>query len=144
MSQLAGAIDANELGEALRAMGHKMTDAEVLKLMKDADDDGGGEIEFEEFCKLMGMDSGKARKKSEASKPKEIPHPIDTKAEDKLSNKQLKKKKLREEEAKEKEAAKKAQVEGANEWISWLKAQADKLAGRFEPPESHGTVFQVC
>ena len=53
-----GAIDADELSEALEAMGHKMTREEVLKMMQDADDDGGGEIDFEEFCKLMGMDSG--------------------------------------------------------------------------------------
>lgn len=38
---------------------------QVLKMMQDADDDGGGEIEFEEFCKLMGMDSGKAAEKAD-------------------------------------------------------------------------------
>ena len=40
--------------------------------VQDADDDGGGEIEFEVFCKLMGMDSGKAHEKAEKNKPKDI------------------------------------------------------------------------
>ena len=83
----SGAIDAEELHEALKSMGHNLSKEDVSKMMQDADDDGkshrqlsgrneehasratharitgGGEIDFEEFCKLMGMDSGAAAEK---------------------------------------------------------------------------------
>ena len=83
----SGAIDAEELHEALKSMGHNLSKEDVSKMMQDADDDGkshrqlsgrneehasratharmtgGGEIDFEEFCKLMGMDAGAAAEK---------------------------------------------------------------------------------
>lgn len=52
-----GTIDAGELGDALRQMGQKVTDEEVAKMIAEVDDDGTGEIEFPEFCAMMGIDA---------------------------------------------------------------------------------------
>lgn len=52
----SGTIDASELGAALKAMGHELSEAELKQMLAQADDDGTGEIEFEEFCALMGIE----------------------------------------------------------------------------------------
>eukprot|EP01065_Artemidia_motanka_P027447 TRINITY_DN32650_c0_g1_i1.p1 TRINITY_DN32650_c0_g1~~TRINITY_DN32650_c0_g1_i1.p1 ORF type:complete len:282 (+),score=95.94 TRINITY_DN32650_c0_g1_i1:79-846(+) len=49
----SGSIDVSELREVFRAFGQEMTEAELDNMMKDVDDDGSGEIEFEEFLMLM-------------------------------------------------------------------------------------------
>ncbi|EKX32482.1 hypothetical protein GUITHDRAFT_39668, partial [Guillardia theta CCMP2712] len=54
----SGSIDAGELKDALRAMGQNalgrnVNDGEVEQLLKAADEDGGGEIDFDEFCDLI-------------------------------------------------------------------------------------------
>lgn len=54
-----GTIDATELGAALRAMGQNVSEEEVKKMLAEVDDDGTGEIEFEEFCDLMGIEPPK-------------------------------------------------------------------------------------
>eukprot|EP00960_Hanusia_phi_P033992 750751-Hanusia_phi.AAC.1 len=52
-----------KLGTALKVLGRSMNDAEVKQLMKAADEDGGGEIDFAEFCDLIGISlSNDARK----------------------------------------------------------------------------------
>lgn len=65
-----GTIDAGELGDALRQMGQKVTDEEVAKMIADVDDDGTGEIEFPEFCAMMGIDAaGEQAPKKEEKRP---------------------------------------------------------------------------
>eukprot|EP00976_Prorocentrum_cordatum_P054351 1096442-Prorocentrum_minimum.AAC.1 len=49
----AGAIDNDEMHEALTNAGAVITMEQVQKLIADVDDDGTGEIEFEEFCEIM-------------------------------------------------------------------------------------------
>ncbi len=38
-----------------------MSEDELKKMLADVDEDGTGEIEFAEFCKLMGVDSKGAK-----------------------------------------------------------------------------------
>ena len=45
---------ANELGTVMKSVGYQPTEAEVSKLIKKADSDGSGVIEFEEFVEMMG------------------------------------------------------------------------------------------
>ena len=40
---------------ALKALGRNVNDGEVQQLLKAADEDGGGEIDFDEFCDLIGI-----------------------------------------------------------------------------------------
>lgn len=50
---LPGAIDAIELGDALRTQGVSVTDAKVATLISVADSDHDGFINFEEFLVVM-------------------------------------------------------------------------------------------
>jgi Ca2+-binding EF-hand superfamily protein len=54
----SGSIDVTELGNVFQAMGQAMTTDELEALMKQADDDGSGEMEFEEFLLLMCSNFG--------------------------------------------------------------------------------------
>ena len=45
---------ANELGTVMKSVGYQPTEADVAKLIKKADSDGSGVIEFEEFVEMMG------------------------------------------------------------------------------------------
>ena len=45
---------ANELGTVMKSVGYQPTEAEVSRLIKKADTDGSGVIEFEEFVEMMG------------------------------------------------------------------------------------------
>lgn len=45
---------ANELGTVMKSVGYQPTEEEVSKLIKKADSDGSGVIEFEEFVEMMG------------------------------------------------------------------------------------------
>jgi Ca2+-binding EF-hand superfamily protein len=49
-------IDMNELDAVMRAMGRKMTEQQLQRMMASVDTDGSGEIEFEEFCTLLGIE----------------------------------------------------------------------------------------
>merc|ERR1719312_783025 len=49
----SGAISQDELLGVMRAMGQNPTEDEVLNLMMEADLDGNGTIEFQEFSELM-------------------------------------------------------------------------------------------
>jgi hypothetical protein len=49
----AGAIDADEMHEALTKAGAAITLEEVEEMINMVDDDGSGEIEFAEFCAIM-------------------------------------------------------------------------------------------
>ena len=48
-----GTIDAEELGSLMRALGHSLEQHEIDELVKRADADNSGEIDFGEFCALM-------------------------------------------------------------------------------------------
>ena len=50
----SGAIDAKELKQVMQNLGMNPTEEEVQRMMEDADEDGSGEIEFQEFAILMG------------------------------------------------------------------------------------------
>lgn len=54
----SGSIDVDELGEVFRAMGQDLSKDELDALMRQADDDGSGEMEFEEFLLLMCSNFG--------------------------------------------------------------------------------------
>ncbi|XP_033736498.1 calmodulin-like [Pecten maximus] len=49
----SGSITDSELGDALRLAGMNPTETEIETLIKEADKDGSGKIEFPEFAKLM-------------------------------------------------------------------------------------------
>lgn len=50
-----GRISTDELGTVLRSLGQTPTQADVLKLLSDNDNDKTGYLEFYEFCHIMGV-----------------------------------------------------------------------------------------
>lgn len=54
----SGSIDIEELETVFEAMGQKLSQAELQALMDQVDDDGSGEIEFDEFLLLMCSNFG--------------------------------------------------------------------------------------
>ncbi|CAN0065074.1 unnamed protein product [Discosporangium mesarthrocarpum] len=49
----SGAIDCKELGDIMRQLGAKLTDQEIELLVKEADVDGDGQVDINEFLKIM-------------------------------------------------------------------------------------------
>jgi len=49
-------IDVTELSAIMKTMGMKLTSEELDKMMKSVDEDGSGEIDFKEFCQLLGFE----------------------------------------------------------------------------------------
>merc|ERR1712146_848685 len=49
----SGNIDVKELTIAMKALGCEPKPGEIEKMIADVDDDGGGEIGFDEFLKMM-------------------------------------------------------------------------------------------
>merc|ERR1711865_980046 len=49
----SGNIDIKELTVAMKALGCEPKPGEIEKMISDVDDDGGGEIGFDEFLKMM-------------------------------------------------------------------------------------------
>merc|ERR1712112_194663 len=45
-------LSADDLGEIMRAMGFRPTEEELKNLLEEIDEDGSGEIEIGEFCRL--------------------------------------------------------------------------------------------
>merc|ERR1712100_924332 len=49
----SGSIDLKELTVAMKALGCEPKPGEIEKMIAEVDDDGGGEIGFDEFLKMM-------------------------------------------------------------------------------------------
>ncbi|KAL8162289.1 hypothetical protein V2J09_013778, partial [Rumex salicifolius] len=49
----SGYIDAKEMRIAIRELGSEMTEEQIEQLFADADDDGNGLLDFDEFCYIM-------------------------------------------------------------------------------------------
>ncbi|XP_060552106.1 calmodulin-beta-like [Ruditapes philippinarum] len=49
----SGTISADELRQVMLNMGEKMTPEEVNDMIREADSDGNGEIDYNEFCAMM-------------------------------------------------------------------------------------------
>lgn len=49
-------IDVTELSAIMKTMGMKLSVEELDKMMKSVDEDGSGEIDFKEFCQLLGFE----------------------------------------------------------------------------------------
>ena len=58
----SGSVTTDELKDAL-GIGKNIDEKVWIDVIKEVDVNGDGEIDFEEFCKLMGMDSGAAAEK---------------------------------------------------------------------------------
>lgn len=52
----SGSISANELRAVMTNLGEKLTDEEVNAMIKEADVDGDGEIDYGEFVKMMRLE----------------------------------------------------------------------------------------
>ena len=48
-----GTVSCKELGVVMRALGQNPTDEEIVEMINEVDEDKSGEIDFDEFCKLM-------------------------------------------------------------------------------------------
>lgn len=48
----AGFIDAAMVGTILSMLGHQLDDKMLAEIIAEVDDDGSGQIEFNEFCQL--------------------------------------------------------------------------------------------
>lgn len=48
-----GFISAAELRHVMTSLGEKLTDEEVDAMMKEADADGDGQVDYDEFAKMM-------------------------------------------------------------------------------------------
>ncbi|KAA0186433.1 Calmodulin variant [Fasciolopsis buskii] len=59
-----GRITASELHAVLRFLGIQTTQAEVCQMIKDADCDGNGTVEFDEFLRMMRRYAQSQRSKS--------------------------------------------------------------------------------
>ena len=55
----SGCIDKHEFKQLLFQIGEKVSDSRVESLMHDVDQDGSGEIDFDEFCLMMQAHHGK-------------------------------------------------------------------------------------
>ena len=62
---MGGTIDGDELGDLMRTLGQEPTEMELEKMIKLADADGSGDIDFAEFVTLMAHKM--ADEKSEAT-----------------------------------------------------------------------------
>jgi len=49
----SGTISVAELRKVMSSLGEKLTDGEIEAMMREADADGDGEINYEEFVKMM-------------------------------------------------------------------------------------------
>merc|ERR1711885_98860 len=49
----SGAIDVRELKAAMRALGFEVKKEELKKMIADIDNDGNGDIDFQEFLEMM-------------------------------------------------------------------------------------------
>jgi len=50
----SGTISTSELREVMKSLGEQLTNGEVEEMMREADVDGDGQIDFNEFVKMMG------------------------------------------------------------------------------------------
>ena len=57
----SGSIDLDELRQAMRTMDPHLDDAEIERLVHECDDDGSGEVSFDEFCTLFHIPPEPAR-----------------------------------------------------------------------------------
>ena len=64
----SGVIDAKELKVVLRALGFEPTKEEIRKLIADADKDGSGTINFDEFIAIMQSKMGERDSREEMVK----------------------------------------------------------------------------
>ncbi|KAK9002571.1 hypothetical protein V6N11_025242 [Hibiscus sabdariffa] len=65
-----GFISAAELRHVMANLGEKLTDEEVDEMIREADVDGDGQINYEEFVKVMMANYNSPAKKKERSKAK--------------------------------------------------------------------------
>lgn len=49
----SGTIEARELGQVMRDLGHEMSPEELDAMVSEIDEDGSGEIDFEEFMQAI-------------------------------------------------------------------------------------------
>jgi len=64
----SGHIDCKELKVAMRALGFEPSKEEVRRLLKEADKDGSGTVEFPEFLQIMTTKFGQRDSKEEMTK----------------------------------------------------------------------------
>ena len=49
-----GKISSSELKQVMANLGETLTDEEIDEMIREADADGDGEVDYEEFVKMMG------------------------------------------------------------------------------------------
>jgi len=49
----SGKISKQELKEVMKNLGENLSDQEITEMIREADDNGDGEVDFEEFVKMM-------------------------------------------------------------------------------------------
>ncbi|XP_052224744.1 neo-calmodulin-like [Dreissena polymorpha] len=86
-----GRISASELSQAFRVQGQCIPEAEIRSIIREVDDDGNGQIDFEEFVSLMTTKSQDARSATrDESELREAFKVFDQNGDGKISCKELK------------------------------------------------------
>lgn len=85
----AGTIDASELGTVMRSLGYQPTEEEIEDIISQADLDGNGTIDFDEFIQMMPAASRNERAENAEEEMREAFQIFDADGNGKITSEEL-------------------------------------------------------